>query len=204
MAINKFVHLGEVKMNLTDSTVTPETLAEGVVAYGANGEIIVGTMAGGSGVIEVTELPTENIDTNAFYLCNGEYYKYSSGGNTWVFNDELTLDESLYGEFAFEFEGYADTKNGTCIYVRQVSGPYPHLIYATDALESYGAPKTVQAYCFTEYWGGSVGWLKEEYKTITIKEMPTDEVFLAWLNANAKPASGFVKYVVPSGDVKIT
>ena len=155
-------------------------------------------------LISVDELPTENIDTEALYLCNGEYYKYVEGGNTWVFNDELTLDTSLNCEFAFEFEGYADTKNGTGIRVQQIGGPYPHLQYQTDLFESYGPPKYANAYCFTEYWGGSVGWLKEEYKTITIKEMPTDETFIAWLNANAKPASGWMKYVVPSGAIVVT
>lgn len=31
----------------------------------------------GAHVIEVTELPTENIDENAVYLCEGAYYKYA-------------------------------------------------------------------------------------------------------------------------------
>lgn len=33
---------GTVKMDITDSTVTPETLAEGAVAYGSDGERIIG------------------------------------------------------------------------------------------------------------------------------------------------------------------
>ena len=50
MAINKVIYDGRVLIDLTDSTVTPETLAEGVVAYNAKGERIVGTMKHGSGV----------------------------------------------------------------------------------------------------------------------------------------------------------
>lgn len=50
MAINKVVYDGRVLIDLTDSTVTPETLAEGVVAYNAKGERIVGTMKQGSGI----------------------------------------------------------------------------------------------------------------------------------------------------------
>jgi hypothetical protein len=54
---------------------------------------------GGSGVectlphvIEVDELPTENIDTNAVYFCDGKYYKYVSSdvGDIWeeyILND---------------------------------------------------------------------------------------------------------------------
>ena len=43
MAINKVVYNGEILIDLTGLTVTPETLAEGVVAMNAKGEIIVGT-----------------------------------------------------------------------------------------------------------------------------------------------------------------
>lgn len=48
MAINKIIYNNKVLIDLTDSTVTPETLAEGVVAYNAKGERIVGTMKPGS------------------------------------------------------------------------------------------------------------------------------------------------------------
>lgn len=50
MSVNK-VQLanGETIIDISDSTVTPETLAEGVVAYNAKGERIVGTMKAGSG-----------------------------------------------------------------------------------------------------------------------------------------------------------
>ena len=43
MAVNKVVYDGRVLIDISDSTVTPETLAEGVVAYNAKGERIVGT-----------------------------------------------------------------------------------------------------------------------------------------------------------------
>lgn len=44
MRVNK-VQLanGETIIDISDSTVTPETLAEGVIAYNAKGERIVGT-----------------------------------------------------------------------------------------------------------------------------------------------------------------
>lgn len=44
MARNKVVFGNQVLIDLTDSTVTPETLAFGHVAYNAAGERIVGTM----------------------------------------------------------------------------------------------------------------------------------------------------------------
>lgn len=43
MANNKIVYAGKVLIDLTGLTVTPETLAEGVIAMNAKGEIIVGT-----------------------------------------------------------------------------------------------------------------------------------------------------------------
>lgn len=42
MAINKVVYGDETLLDLTNDTVTPETLEEGVTAHAANGEIIVG------------------------------------------------------------------------------------------------------------------------------------------------------------------
>lgn len=43
---NKVLFGDEVLIDLTADTVTPETLAAGVTAHGANGELIVGTMVG--------------------------------------------------------------------------------------------------------------------------------------------------------------
>lgn len=43
MAVNKVVYGTTVLIDISDSTVTPETLAEGVIAYNAAGEMIVGT-----------------------------------------------------------------------------------------------------------------------------------------------------------------
>lgn len=43
MAINKVVYNGETLIDLTMLTVTPETLAEGVVAINAAGELIIGS-----------------------------------------------------------------------------------------------------------------------------------------------------------------
>ena len=43
MEVNKIEFNGKVLIDLTSLTVTPETLAEGVIAINAKGEIIVGT-----------------------------------------------------------------------------------------------------------------------------------------------------------------
>ncbi len=49
MAVNKVVYNGEILIDLTVINVTPETLAEGVIAINAAGEIIVGTAKFGGG-----------------------------------------------------------------------------------------------------------------------------------------------------------
>ena len=44
MAVNKVALNGEVKLDLTADTVTPETLLKGATAHNASGELITGTM----------------------------------------------------------------------------------------------------------------------------------------------------------------
>lgn len=46
MAVNKVVYDGETLMDISDSTVTEDDLTEGVTAYAANGEKIVGVNNG--------------------------------------------------------------------------------------------------------------------------------------------------------------
>lgn len=50
MATNKVVYGDEVLMDVSQDTVTPETLAEGTTAHNADGEQITGTMKAGSGL----------------------------------------------------------------------------------------------------------------------------------------------------------
>ena len=50
MAINQVIYQGDVLVDLTQDTVTPETLLEGVTAHAQNGEIITGTACIGSEV----------------------------------------------------------------------------------------------------------------------------------------------------------
>lgn len=60
MAINKVIFAGKTLIDISDSTVRPETLAEGVVAYNAKGERIVGTMKAGGASSTVNVLNDEN------------------------------------------------------------------------------------------------------------------------------------------------
>lgn len=49
MAINKVIYQGNTLIDLTNDTVTPEALAEGVTAHSKSGEVITGIAAGGTG-----------------------------------------------------------------------------------------------------------------------------------------------------------
>lgn len=49
MAVNKVVYGGNTLLDLTEDTVTPETLAQGITAHDKTGAIITGTMEGGAG-----------------------------------------------------------------------------------------------------------------------------------------------------------
>lgn len=72
MGVNKVdLANGETLIDLTSDTVTPHTLAKGVTAHNSKGEQIIGNLnpegGGSGGIIDVTELPTSNIDENAVY-----------------------------------------------------------------------------------------------------------------------------------------
>lgn len=49
MAVNKVEYCGRVLLDLTNDTVTPETLAKGVTAHDKSGALITGTMESGGG-----------------------------------------------------------------------------------------------------------------------------------------------------------
>lgn len=55
MAINKVIAHGQTLIDLTEDTVTAETLKEGVTAHAKNGEVITGTMTGSVDLPELTK-----------------------------------------------------------------------------------------------------------------------------------------------------
>ena len=76
MAVNKVIYNKRVLIDLTDSTVTPETLAKGVIAYNARGERIVGTAkiapATYTAFIDSNGLSFLDIDGNNFMVKEAE------------------------------------------------------------------------------------------------------------------------------------
>ena len=150
------------------------------------------TGGGGSGIIEVDELPTENIDANAFYLCDGEYYKWVES-DVWVLNDELNFDEltaDVVYPANFTIKGNPTAYTGFT-YTERGQGVYG-LAYQHYA---YGSNQNQFVYLNAPLWGMPAGWSGEESKYVIFTKMPTDETFLTWWYANAKKQSGFQKYI---------
>ena len=83
MAVNKVVinHDGveNVLVDITDSTVTPETLAEGETAYGANGEKIMGTMKAGGGLPDAVSAMDSGTYTPASDLASEAFIDHKLG-----------------------------------------------------------------------------------------------------------------------------
>lgn len=154
-----------------------------------------------SKIIKVTALPTENIDTEALYLCNGEYYKYQEGGNTYLFNEVLTFDGLTVGkEYTGSFKYCENEQEYTSIkYSERYNG-----VYKLDYEYYTSYPNHTQVYQTDELWGQPKGWGDEAYRTITFSTMPTDEEFIAWRDVNAKPLIQWVKLVAPSDILNIT
>ncbi len=99
LAVNKLIFGGEVKFDLTADTVTPQTLAQGVTAHNSKGEPITGTMISGgdsgSGVIDVTELPTSDINENAVYRVTETVQTEKNEIYLYPGNDVYTMQEYL-------------------------------------------------------------------------------------------------------------
>lgn len=76
MSVNKVIYNGNSLIDLTEDTVTPETLAEGVTAHDKSGAVIIGTMRSGEDLEAVLTEQAELIDT----LQETLRHKASGGG----------------------------------------------------------------------------------------------------------------------------
>ena len=78
MAVNKVEFGNETLIDLTEDTVTPETLLNGATAHSANGKRIVGTLIGGTPVVEVSQaeydaLTDEEKAADILYIITDSY-----------------------------------------------------------------------------------------------------------------------------------
>lgn len=95
MAINKVVFGSDTLMDITDSTVTEDTLLDGVVAYGADGERIVGRASPhGSEIDDVNVNMTEDFEGSNLHEAFSDLYRRVGVIETDI---ELALDAILGG-----------------------------------------------------------------------------------------------------------
>lgn len=160
-----------------------------------------GSGGGASGIIEVNELPTENIDKNALYLCKGKYFRWRDDENTRIFNDELNFEGLPTGEYGAEFSLEDGTSYTAFAYSERYNGVY--MFRYGNWNDRFGYLETRDVYQTDELWGISKGWTNNIYKTVTFSKLPTDEVFNVWLDANTKTGSGFVEFLAPSGMIEL-
>lgn len=133
----------------------------------------------GVSVAVVNKLPTKNIRQNTLYRMNDNYYKRNET-NVLVFNDALSVPEKMYSK-AYPLSFSVNVANG------------PVLTFTEIAFGSMGEVSfyTNGAGIDSAY---ADGWKDEKYKTITIDEMPTDEVLLEWLRSNAMAEGSWDEY----------
>lgn len=86
MAINKVVYAGKTLIDISDSTVTADTLAEGVIAYNAAGERIVGTHKCSSGVT-VTDDEVGNVIVTGLSITDDGSGNITISGGTAIDED---------------------------------------------------------------------------------------------------------------------
>lgn len=97
MAVNKVVFDGETIIDLTEDTVTEETLAEGVTAHNAAGEAIVGTYAASGSAYD---------GINVIFVClQGEVISASIGDEMVALSDL----EGMLADYAYNGKGIAAT-----------------------------------------------------------------------------------------------
>ena len=103
MGVSK-VALGEkVLIDLTKDTVTPETLAEGVVAHNSAGEKIVGEMKAGG---DIGKIFAPILSESGELICNVPTFEVDSEMFLWASYDETLNDE----RYAIDENGYLEVR----------------------------------------------------------------------------------------------
>lgn len=116
MGLNKFItKKGRVLLDLTEDTVTPETLGKGVTAHDRSGEPIVGTNEGGLPIEVATEIQMntllllEETEVGAVYKYTGTTTSKYENGALYVVEEEVksySLTITNAGNSSHEFMFY--------------------------------------------------------------------------------------------------
>lgn len=143
-------------------------------------------------IIEVDELPTENIDTNAVYLCKGAYYKYAN-----EFVDFIAFSNGNANSFAAAIDAgnvsggfhIIPTKTTDGILVSDTTVPNLHFYYIEDEAD---------VFIYTN------GWLACSYFYGTYQGNISDLSEATADGYYALMTRGWTKYLAPTGTLEIT
>ena len=104
MAVNKVIYKNETLVDLTNDSVTPEYLHEGITAHAADGSIIVGTDKG----YEAGKSYADEQISESNEALEAALYGTGSGGKSWydAFWDIFSGDT---GSMAYRFAGWGWT-----------------------------------------------------------------------------------------------
>ena len=185
-----------VYCDATGADALPSQVVKGAKFVGANGVVEEGTYEGD--IIESEEDPTKKSPSDkpirgSVVRYKDKYYKYNET-NVLVFNDELSIPEEMCGnEYYIGFS--AETpKNGVKTFDKFVFAP-------TDTV--HGITYDGDTNTWDDVYDEQGGWVHSNAKTITITEMPTDDVFLEWLRANATAEGSWTEYADTTSNVPI-
>lgn len=155
----------------------------------------------GTHVIEVDTLPTENIDENAVYFCNGKYYKYdaSEGSAVYAFNETINFPDDI--PTYVTIDDMPDSVAKTGVFVKLIN----FTLYGEDisGFSCYFTPINVNGanvYLCGDFGDGFIRfpcYITDGNGNIDVDELSgkTFEVidygnYSEWLNANATLISG--------------
>lgn len=126
--------------------------------------------------------PTDRPPRGSVVRYNSKYYKYNET-NVFVFKDELSIPEEMRGN-SYSIGYSVNTPNDGV-------QTFDSMDFSSDGIE-IAFYRNSDGYFIDCVYGD--GWTKETFKTITITEMPTDEVFLEWLRDNATAEGSWEEY----------
>jgi len=127
MGVNRVDYGGDTLIDLTEDTVTAETLLSGYTAHGADGELVTGTAEAGGGIKVTTKSLTSNATSIAFTGLPAQPKAFMLIATT-----QITLATTYYVT-AVSFGGA--TTYGT--YVRKGSGSSSAYHYASSSYFSW-------------------------------------------------------------------
>ena len=220
----------EVEARLQEKTATANGEVVADSGFAGLGKVIVAVPGPGAKIIDVTQLPTEDIDTEAYYRMDRKLYKYETTDTSnivgkWVFDiNRLVqfyngnswqswpaalngLNESNVGYVSANFST-VDGKNwNTLIITADWGGPYWGVMLYNKYSGSPGeVPPDDSEYPANlednDFYSREIGWNEDSYKTIVVSSGSAEA--LSFLQATAAKQDSWQCYLVPNGSVTVT